>query len=599
MAHRTRRTPQTNKIPSTALVASAARFSGGKVPRVYRGAEGWQKECYRHYGICGEARFAANYFGSALSRANLVVKREINGVQTTVKDGNIATILATIFPGVKGQSQALKAIGRHMTIAGECYLIGRTIDATDEDGNTLNVPGTEVWEIVAVTEVRANGAHWSIARDGEKQIDLDDDDTVIRIWNPSPENAMQADSPFRSLLPVLQVIEWLSKYEWAQLTSRLAGAGILFLPQGMTFPTVEGGGNEAEQFVQMLGQVMLGTIQDPSKPEALVPTVVTAPAEAIAAVEHMTFWSELDAKTVEIRTEAIRRFAVGIDMPPEQLLGMGDGTGGGNSNGVSHWGAWQVEEATIKMHVEPALDNLIHAIITGLINPLFPDETDVLTHDTSALRLRPDRSKEAMELYQMGALSMARMLEENGFAATDIPDEEERKQFYLRTIASGSATPEQVEAALLALGVTLDSAKFKPLEEQGQTRETPQPPSLEEHPTRPRTPAESAALIASCEGVVLRALERAGNRVINSARGRDRDKTREPLNVHVEERINGHGPALLAGAFTTANIALADREDRETIIASLNDYCLGLFESQAPYDRASLARHLEREGVIA
>lgn len=597
MAHRSR---QKNQIPSTALVASASRFTGGKVPRMYRGAQGWQKECYRHYTICGEARFAADFFGAALSRASLVVDRVVGGVLTRVKDGDVWNMLETIFPGRTGQSQALKAIGRHMTIAGECYIVGRTIKVVDEDGNELEVEGTEVWEILAVTEVTANGINWKITREGDTSIDLGEDDTIIRVWNPDPSNSMLPHSAFRSLLPILQEIEWLTKHEWAQLTSRLAGAGILLLPQGMTFPEAEGG-NEAEQFVRMLGKIMMETIADPSKPESLVPVVVTAPADAIAAVTHLKFWTELDSASVELRSEAIRRFAVGMDLPPEQVLGMGSnaGSGGGTSNGVSHWGAWQIEESTIKMHVEPMLDTLVHALVTTLVRVLFPNTTDELTHDTSSLRLRPDRSREAIELYEMGALTMAKMLEENGFSADDMPDDTEREQFFLRKIATGSATPQQVEAALAALGINLNSSRFADdAGEADETRETRPSPSLDEHPSKPRTPAESAALVASCEGVVLRALERAGNRVINSnTRGRDRDRSIEPLSVHVNEQINGNGPALLAGAFSTAHIALADREDRDEIVDSLNGYCLRLFASREPYSRRTLATHLENAGI--
>jgi len=40
------------------------------------------------------------------------------------------------------------------------------------------------------------------------------------------------------------------------------------------------------------------------------------------------------------------------------------------------------------------------------------------------------------------------MLRENGFEPDDMPDEDEIKLYFLRKIASGSATPEQVEAAL-------------------------------------------------------------------------------------------------------------------------------------------------------
>lgn len=50
-------------IPTNSVVASAQRYPG-KAPRIYVPKQDWQHECYRHYAICGEARFAARFFGS-------------------------------------------------------------------------------------------------------------------------------------------------------------------------------------------------------------------------------------------------------------------------------------------------------------------------------------------------------------------------------------------------------------------------------------------------------------------------------------------------------------------------------------------------------
>jgi len=54
----------------------------------------------------------------------------------------------------------LESIGIHLTIAGECYLIGRTTRTEDEDGNIYDQG--EVWEIVSVLEVKVTGTNWSI-----------------------------------------------------------------------------------------------------------------------------------------------------------------------------------------------------------------------------------------------------------------------------------------------------------------------------------------------------------------------------------------------------------------------------------------------------
>ena len=80
-----------------------------------------------------------------------------------------------------------------------------------------------------------------------------------------------------------------------------------------------------------------------------------------------------------------------MDLPREQIMGMSSnsGTGGGNSNGVSHWGAWQIEESTIKFHIEPMLELICNALTIGYLRPLTEAVDTFVTYNTKKLRLRP------------------------------------------------------------------------------------------------------------------------------------------------------------------------------------------------------------------
>ena len=595
---RPNRTPRRNAnpppFPTNALVASAVRFSG-KSARIYHAGGDWQTQCYRHYAICGEARFAAKFFGHALSRARLGIGKPSASGFENVDSGPAYDALTDLFNGEHGQAQMLESIGIHLTIAGECYLVGREV--TDEEGNTA-----DIWEILSVLEVKVVGKKWYIHyADDEPDIELSDENVVIRIWQPNPAKRIEADSPFRSLLPILTEIEWATRSIFGQTSSRLAGAGLLMLPQGISFPpppAVNGQeqeyDNETEGFMLSLADAMMTPISDPSSPSAMVPIVVTAPADAIDKVQLMHFWSELDANVLEMRNDSIRRFALGMDMPPEQILGMSsnEGTGGGNSNGVSHWGAWQIEEATIKMHVEPMLDLVTNALTVSYLRPTLSGETDeVVVYDSAALRLRPDRSRESMELYNLGLLKSAVPVRENGFdPLTDMPDDNELKIFFLRKIAGGSATPEQVAAAVeMLFGVDLPS-------DEGGPRESRPDPSLEEHPDRPRTPAETtpdppavpdaAALLAASEGLIYRALEKAGNRLLNSGRrGKDRTHAIAPYDAHIDIHVNGDGKALLTDAFSCAPQVLEGIADPEVVVPQLEAYCMSLFKHREPHTR--------------
>lgn len=561
-----------------------------KVARIYNPNKGtWQADCYRHFRICGEASYAASFMGNAISRAVLSAL-DADGKPT--KTGPAADLLDQLFNGASGQSQMLNEIGTHLTIAGECYLVGR------------EVGGVDIWEIVSVLEIEVIGTRWKLkfGTDGQ-DIELNDKDVVIRIWTPLPGNRMEANSPFRSLLPILTEIEWLTSHVFSQIRSRLLTAGILFLPENMTFPPppdVNGKAqevaNEAEAFMKMLAAGMERALKREGHPDEIVPTVVIAPGETIGQTKLMEFWSQLDSEAKELRSEAIRRFATGMNLPAEEILGMSSngGTGGGTSNGISHWGAWQIEESTIKMHVEPMLDVIVNAITIGYLRPQLPaGATDRIGYDTSALKLRPDRSAESLELYDRGLVKAEVPVRENGFDPTaDMPTNSELVIWLLRKVASGSTTPEQVAQALTALGVE----GMEPVETPTDvvpTEERPTP-SLEEHPTRPRTPQESALLYA-CDALVLRALELAGKRAINAGlRGKNRDTVIEPTEFHLHKKVEDCAP-LLDGVFSHGHRVFGPTWDR--LAGPLADYCAALIETQTPHTRENLQGFLLNRGI--
>jgi len=63
--------------------------------------------------------------------------------------------------------------------------------------------------------------------------------------------------------------------------------------------------NEADAFMLTLGDAMMTPLQDPSSPSSLIPIIVTAPTDAIDKARLMTFWTELDAQSKDMRAEAI------------------------------------------------------------------------------------------------------------------------------------------------------------------------------------------------------------------------------------------------------------------------------------------------------
>lgn len=580
-------------------------------------ARRWQIEAYRHVNICGEARYAASLFANMAARAEIGVSLPNALVRKAVwvESGTEVEAFNELAPTVRDRSKLIRDYMTHYIIAGECYLIAR--DRVDTDPEFEDKRGEPIWEIVAVTELQKVGETWRVRHDNGNWLNLSKGDPVIRLWNPDPADRREAWSPYRSLLPTLCEIEFLTKHIFTQVRSRLMSAGVWFLPDNLTFPappvdSVEGGAeaiaamNEAEQFMISLAASSMGFLDSD---EVAFPTVIMADPAAIEAIDQkklIQFWSEIDDKAMVLRSDAVRRFALGMDLPPEQVLGSSGiaVTGAGGSAGsVNHWGVWANEEQSISAHIEPALDNFCGALTSSFLRAAVEGTDKVIAYDTASLRLRQDRSKEAVELYDRGLLKATVTLREVGFdPASDMMDAEEHKTWLLNRIVSGQATPEQIQAALILLGVEL---KVQPLPESGGAKEIPgrnATRNLDQHPVQgppqgdhDHKDAVYSARVASAEVLVLRALEKAGNRLLNDGkRGRDKDRSTPAHMAHVVAGL-ALGPSPDDFDFGLANVVfsgMAAREIEQTVRA-MGEFCAGLYETGTAYTREALIKALE------
>src|SRR5690606_30410272 len=141
-----------------------------------------------------------------------------------VETGPAAELVTGLAGGVSGQKQLLKRAGLHLFVAGETKLLGRTVD-----------DGVEEWRVCSNSELSQQNETWTYD-DGSGVVDLDSDDLIIRAWQPDPQKHYYADSPVRAAIADLRELRGLTMHVSAQVDSRLAGAGLLGLPNDLSFP---------------------------------------------------------------------------------------------------------------------------------------------------------------------------------------------------------------------------------------------------------------------------------------------------------------------------------------------------------------------------
>lgn len=592
-----------------AVVAAARNYSVDQASRkiaesrVFQESREWQRILWRMYDTVPEYRFAVTWVGNILSKAKLLVHE---GGEPS-RNSHAADALASLFGGPDGQPEMLRMLGINFTVAGEGWIVGEQ-KSRDEDE----------WDVVASTEieVKGSGATRTIQIDGEE---ASKNALCLRMWKPHPQKTTAPDAPSRAVIPILNEIVKLTEHVDAQTSSRLASAGILFVPEEMEIPGIpvstgepgtDGDSSQqdldsADSLTQRLIDIASIAIKDRSSAAAMVPLVITAPGEFLEHVQHMTFWSGLDEHAKGLREEAIRRLANGMDMPPEVLLGTAD---------VNHWSAWQIEEASIKSHTEPLLTVILSSLTVGYLRPYLEEngvanaEDFTFEADTSEMRLRPNRSKEAMELYDRGEVNGATVRRENGFDENDAPTADELAMWLRKNVAKGQTMPADVRAALRMLGVDMPEVEG----EVEVVHEARPRRSLGEHPRRSEpNPEESEAIgakaasllaaapprIAAPDGLVLatdqmvrRALERAGNRLKNRVNGRVPGKARD-LYLSMPSISDSEVEKLLEDAWDLDDFEYPG-VDCDRLRGTLHQYTSILLRMQKPHDRSALARHL-------
>jgi len=417
-----------------ALTAAAAPPRGPGAQFI-RHTEKWQDEVWRYYDSLGEFNYGIWWLSNMLSRVRLRAGKlqpdtDEPEIQT---EGPAAELMMRLGGGVGGQAQLMKRFTVQLQIPGEGYLIG------EQDGTR------ERWQVRSVDEIRAQSGTYYVMDEtsvnaGQDWRPIAADSLVTRVWRPHDRYFHLADSPARSAREIMRELELVNRKIAAEYLSRLASAGLIGIPDDITFPVREEFADAPNPLVSEFIEVAAEAIQKPGTASSVIPIPVVGPADSIAAIRHIDFTLKIDETIIEKRESAIKRLATKLDMPAEILLGMGD---------VNHWGAWQLEEGALKTHIAPVAELICDSLTRGYLQPRLEasgeDATDyVVWYDMSELALRPDRSENAKEAYDRLEISGSALRRELGFDEDDKPDDEELTEQALKviihTLPSGAAS---------------------------------------------------------------------------------------------------------------------------------------------------------------
>lgn len=580
----------------------------------------WQTQAWDLYDRVGELRFAAQWISNALSRCRLYVGMPdedggrpdpIGEDEASAADFRARIPLDELFGGPSGHPGMLSSLGIHLTVPGESYLIA--FDDTES--------GERRWMIASSEEFTKSGETIKVRLpESDRLVPIKlNESTVIRLWRPHPRRGWEADSPVRAALPILRELVDLSAHIAATIESRLAGAGLLLLPESATLPTPltqQGEPLHEDPAMATLIDAMVTPIGDRDSAAAVVPIIVRIPDSATGKPQWMTFSTPLDQKIQELREASIRRFATVVDIPAEVMSGAASSTGGN----VSHWGMWKIEESAIKLHVEPLLSLICDALTTQYLWPALAamgvanSEDYVIWYDVSELVLRPNRGPESLNLYDQTLVKGATTRRANGFNEDDAPDEEELRRHLLTSLATKGIDPVLVQPYLAALGIELDipepvAAQVDPNAPPG-TRTMGRPSTPDVRVTRPDALPQNAPpgvaasagsvvpmdFAAVCEFGAVRALELVGKRLLNNSNREWRGRLRgiDPWEIHTQIQAD-NVEELLDGAYSVLTKCLPDQPCAAAVI---DGYVRERLVGQLAHDRRQLLSLLAQAGCV-
>ncbi len=604
------------------LVASAARIRNleGRGWQSYRfGDTSWQTEVWRLYDVIGELRFVADWVGSACSRVRIYVAEvDKNGrIQKEVTDKKIAALSDTLFGGPTQKQEAVRLMAINLTLVGDCYIIGR---GTDD-------PESDEWFVLSCSELKRytrTGVVEMTNYFGEPERLDPDADMIIRVWTPHPRRTMWAQSPTRAAMPMLWEIERLTRYVFSQIDSRLVSAGLLPIPKEISFPDEDADVPGAEGLAQALMKNGSRSLKGEGTAAGVIPMIVEMPLEALGKIDVVQFGSELSHQALELRQEALQRFARAMDIDPSILSGAGE---------ANHWGAWQIMEGQIKVHVEPLMTRICDGLTKGYLKPALksikvdPDKVDryIFWYDTAPLVVRPERGKEAREMYKEGIISRDTVITLNDLKLSDIPSEEEDNKLFARELMLRDANLFQVPAVRKLAGISEELLPPDTVfpQQGGQGPPPPPPPptgitsipgqalpvdsEAQNAPGGPPTGLTAGSSVAPinlfvvANATVLRAMELAGKRLAgNQHRHAFACPTHE---FHTKIKVNGpdHAARLLNGAWDYLAV-LAEQVDPTLDVSDLkyklDQYCSTLLTRGVPHQVDLLGEYLHRSGFL-
>lgn len=382
------------------------------------------------YDSIPELHYGINHAAYVAGHASFHPKKVVNGEPTgEVKNRTLISLYDEIWSPHGGQRGFIEQFFRLMKLKAHAHLIRIPTGGYDfvSDDELTFEEGRIRRFTLPVTSNMSQAERDSFA------IDVAPDDYLGRVWRPHPRWLEIPDSPMKALDPICEQLDLMTKGVRARLMSRIAMAGILYVPNEISdVVATPYSGNETFSRDRVINQIVgsyMANVADHENAIATMPFILRGPAALSESLRFIITDRDIVEVDMKLRDEAAGRMLQGLDIQPSVVEGNGDS---------NHWSAWADRDEELRSQITPDLEMLSFTLDVLLINPLAVergvpqrviDESRTVP-DLSGATARPNLAEDARSGFDRFAVSGDGVRKSSGVPEEFAPTEEEQARMF-------------------------------------------------------------------------------------------------------------------------------------------------------------------------
>lgn len=398
---------------SAAVVDVSQQLGQAWVTSITKTGTAKARSAWQWYDKIGEVHFAISRSARLAGHVTFEARKRVGKDLVDVDDQKVLALVDEIYSPYGGVRGLCSRFYTQRKVAASSHLVRMRDDDGDPDGwDFLSDSELDVSELETSTPklyrktARRSG---SAAGVDIHRVEIRVDDYVGRVWEPHAQYIDEADSALVALADLCEQLHLLTATVKSKLKSRLATAGLLYLPSEIHFEVKGDGATKSDviydddPLVNRLMNIMVRNMEQSGDAAAIVPIMLRGPGDQAEKVKWISLDREIFTIDMQLRQELIGRILTGLDSNQEAVKGVGESS--------NHWSAWAISDEERRVSIAPDMSTLAWALTRMVFQPLLADagiadaSSYVLIPNFAGLATKANLTNDMNEAWDRGLVS--------------------------------------------------------------------------------------------------------------------------------------------------------------------------------------------------